>query len=162
MAALHSQQTGNGPAVKTITEADCTAAKLGSEIPVKAIGEPVSAITFSAPQWHAETANAPGYCSIEGSMAPVDKSATARPIRFGVALPATWLRRGAHLGGGGMNGSIPMLAGGAGRGRPTLLSQGFATYGSDSGHQMSFGMPGRGMGMPGAPGFAAANPAADQ
>ena len=163
IVALHSQQTGSGPAVKTITEADCTAAKLGSEIPVKAIGEPVSAVTLSAPQWHAETANAPGYCSIEGSMAPVDKSATARPIRFGVALPATWLRRGAQLGGGGMNGSIPMLAGGVGRGRPSLLSQGFATYGSDSGHQMSgFGMRGRGMGMPGAPGFGAPNPAADE
>ncbi|HUA61305.1 MAG TPA: tannase/feruloyl esterase family alpha/beta hydrolase [Verrucomicrobiae bacterium] len=163
MVALHSQQTGNGPAAKTITEADCTAAKLGSEIPVKAIGEPVSAVTLSAPQWHAETANAPGYCSIEGSMAPVDKSATARPIRFGVALPATWLSRGAQLGGGGMNGSIPTLAGGVGRGRPTLLSQGFATYGSDSGHQMSgFGLPGRRMGMPGAPGFGAPNPAADE
>jgi feruloyl esterase len=171
---LRSQQTGNalasGLAPKTITEADCTAAKLGSEIPVKAIGEPVSAVTLNAPQWRAATANAPGYCSIEGSMAPIDKSATARPIRFGVALPATWLRRGAQLGGGGMNGSIPMLAGGLGRGRPTLLSQGFATYGSDSGHQMSgFGMPGRGMvmpgrgmGVPGAPGFAAPNPAADQ
>ena len=163
IVALHSQQTGSGPAVKTITEADCTAAKLGSEIPVKAIGEPVSAVTLNAPQWHAETANAAGYCSIEGSMAPVDKSATARPIRFGVALPATWLRRGAQLGGGGMNGSIPMLAGGVGRGRPSLLSQGFATYGSDSGHQMSgFGMRGRGMGMPGAPGFGALNPAADE
>ena len=163
IVALHSQQTGSGPAVKTITEADCTAAKLGSEIPVKAIGEPVSAVTLNAPQWHAETANAAGYCSIEGSMAPVDKSATARPIRFGVALPATWLRRGAQLGGGGMNGSIPMLAGGVGRGRPSLLSQGFATYGSDSGHQMSgFGMRGRGMGMPGAPGFGAPNPAADE
>ncbi len=165
-AALHSQQTRNGPAsapaAKIITAADCTAAKLGSEIPIKAIGEPVSAVTLSAPQWHAETANAPGYCAIDGSMAPVDKGATARPIRFGVALPATWLRRGAQLGGGGMNGSIPMLAGGVGRGRPSLLSQGFATYGSDSGHQMSFGMPGRGMGMPGDPGLAAANPVADQ
>lgn len=164
IVALHSQQTGKSPAPasKTITEADCTAAKLGSEIPVQAIGEPVSAVTLSAPQWHAETGNAPGYCSIEGAMAPVDKSATARPIRFGAALPATWLRRGAQLGGGGMNGSVPMLAGGVGRGRPSLLSQGFATYGSDSGHQMSFGMPGRGMGMSGAPGLAAPNPAADQ
>lgn len=56
-----------------------------------------------------------------------------------------------------MDGSIPMLAGGVGRGRPSLLAQGFATYGSDSGHQMGgFGMRGgRGMAMPGAPGPAA-------
>ena len=147
MFALYSQQSGDrpasAPAPKTISEADCTAAKLGSEIPAGAIGLPVSAVTLNAPQWHAETANSPAYCSIEGSMAPVDKSVTARPIRFGVALPASWKSRGVQLGGGGMNGSIPMLTGGVGRGRPTLLQQGFATYGSDSGHQMGgFGMPG--------------------
>jgi len=176
---LYSQQAGNAPAPapapKTISEADCTAAKLGSEIPAGAIGEPVSAVTLNAPQWRAETANAPAYCSVEGSMAPVDKSSTARPIHFGVALPASWLRRGAQLGGGGMNGSIPMLTGGVGRGRPPLLAQGFATYGSDSGHQMGgFGMPGGGVRMPGAAGrggapgggmpagFGAPNPAADQ
>ena len=85
-------------------------------------------------------------------MAPADKSPTAKPIRFGVALPASWSGHGAQLGGGGMNGSIPMLTGGAGRGHPSLLAEGFATYGSDSGHQMSgFGMPGgMGMGMRGA------------
>jgi len=84
-ALLYSQQTGAAkPAVKTITEADCTAAKLGSEIPVGAIGLPVSAITLSAPQWHAEANGVPAYCSIEGSMAPVDKSPTAKPI------PSAW------------------------------------------------------------------------
>jgi hypothetical protein len=176
VSALHSQQAGNAPAspptAKTIAEADCTVARLGSEIPVDAIGEPVSGVTLNAPQWHSETANSPAYCGIEGSMAPVDKSSTARPIRFGVALPASWSRRGAQLGGGGMNGVIPMLTGGIGRGRPSLLAQGFATYGSDSGHQMGgFGMRGRGMGpgpqgaapragMPA--GFGALNPAADQ
>ncbi len=151
MFALYSQQAGSSsPASKTITEADCTAAKLGAEIPVSAMGLPVSAVTLEAPQWHAEAANAPAYCSIQGSMAPIDKSSTARPIRFGVALPATWRSRGAQLGGGGMNGSIPMLAGGVGRGRPSLLAQGFATYGSDSGHQMGGGMGmGMGRGMPG-------------
>jgi len=51
------------------------------------------------------------------------------------------------MGGGGMNGSIPMLLGGADMGPGASLVQlGFATYGSDSGHQMSFGMGfGRGM-----------------
>ncbi len=153
MFALYSRQANrpaSAPAEKTIAEADCTAAKLGSEIPVSAIGEPVSAVTLNAPQWHAATDRAPGYCSIDGSMAPVDKSATARPIRFGVALPATWKFRGAQLGGGGMNGTVPGLTGGVGRGGASLLAQGFATYGSDSGHQMGgFGMPGGGMGMPG-------------
>src|ERR1017187_10393279 len=151
---LHGRQAGAGagpdptPAARAITEADCTSAKLGSEIPASAIGEPVSAVTLNAPQWHAESNGTPAYCSVEGSLAPVDKNAP--PIRFGVALPASWWFRGAQLGGGGMNGTIPRLTGGVGRGGPTLLQQGFATYGSDSGHQMGgFGMPGGGMRMPG-------------
>ncbi len=37
---------------RTLTEADCTAAKLGDSIPVSAIGEPVSgAWTLNAPRW---------------------------------------------------------------------------------------------------------------
>jgi len=68
-------------------------------------------------------------------MAPLDRSATAKPIRFGVALPASWALRAAHLGGGGNNGTIPRLNGGIMRGGAPLLQQGFATYGSDSGHQ---------------------------
>ena len=38
---------------KMITESDCTAAKLGDSIPASAIGEPVSAVTLSAPRWNA-------------------------------------------------------------------------------------------------------------
>ena len=134
--------------VTLLTEADCTAAKLGSGIPVAAIGEPVSAATLDAPQWHAEAGGVGAYCSIEGSMAPVDKSPTARPIRFGVALPASWAFRAAHMGGGGNNGTIPRLTGGIMRGGAPLIQQGFATYGSDSGHQAGRppGFPGTGRG----------------
>ncbi len=129
---------------KVITDADCTAAKLGANIPAASIGEPVSAVNLSSPQWHPETNANPAYCSIEGSMAPVDKSASARPIRFGVVFPASWSHRAAQLGGGGMNGTIPNLTGGLGRSGGTFLQRGFATYGSDSGHQM--GGFGRGAG----------------
>jgi feruloyl esterase len=121
--------------VKEITEAECSAARLASAIPPGAVGEPVSAVTLNAPQWHAGTAGAPAYCSIDGSMAPVDKSPGARPIRFAVALPASWALRAAHMGGGGNNGTIPRLTGGIMRGGAPLVQQGFATYGSDSGHQ---------------------------
>ncbi len=163
--AVNGQQAGSAPAAgppafvaaKTMTESDCTAAKLGSSIPVNAIGEPVSAVTLDAPQWRAEANGVQAYCSIEGSMAPVSKAPNARPIRFGVALPAAWAGRGAQMGGGGMNGTIPRLAGGISRGGQALIQQGFATYGSDSGHQSGgFGPPpgvGRG-GREGAPGQA--------
>ena len=155
---VYSRQTsagseaGNSPsAAKVITEADCTSMKLGPEIPKNAIGEPVSAVTLNAPQWHAQANSAPAYCGIEGSMAPVDRSDTARPIRFGVALPASWGFRGAQMGGGGNNGTIPRLTGGVGRGGPSLLQQGFATYGSDSGHQSGGFAPPPGAARGGAP-----------
>jgi feruloyl esterase len=75
-------------------------------------------------------------------VAPVDTAATARPINFSVVLPATWSRRAAQLGGGGMNGFVPNLTGGGpGASGPSLLDRGFATYGSDSGHQAAFPGP---------------------
>ena len=36
---------------KTIAEADCVAAKLGTSIPASAIGEPVRDVTLAAPRW---------------------------------------------------------------------------------------------------------------
>jgi pimeloyl-ACP methyl ester carboxylesterase len=136
-AGAGAQASGNS---RTITESDCTAAKLGDSIAVSAIGEPVSGVTLSAPRWNPPGRNPAAWCSVNGSMAPVDHSATAKPINFQVAFPATWSGRAVQLGGGGMNGTIPMLAGGP-------LAQGYVTYGSDSGHQMSFGRgPARGEG----------------
>jgi feruloyl esterase len=97
---------------KMITEADCTAAKLGNSIPASVIGEPVGAVTLSEPRWTAAGAKGGGpYCTVNGAIAPVDTASTARPINFSVALPATWNGRSVQLGGGGMNGSIPGLAG---------------------------------------------------
>ena len=116
---------------KTLAETDCTAGRIGSDIPSSSIGEPVAGVTLSAPRWVAATGNAPAYCSVDGAMAPMDKSANGRPINFRVVLPASWSRRSVQSGGGGFNGSIPNLTGGEIGG---LLRQGFATYGSDSGH----------------------------
>ena len=133
---------------KVITQQDVTAEKVGDSIPVSAIGEPVSAVKLSAPQWSGANG---GYATIDGTMLPVDTN--SKPINFRVVLPAKWSRHAAQLGGGGMNGSIPALN------RNDLLSKGFATYGSDSGHQMG-GFGGMGMGMPmGAPGARPGGPA---
>ena len=137
---------------KTITEADCTAAKIGESIAASAIGEPVSAVTLSPPRWNAAAKGGGPYCSVNGAIAPVDKAPNAKPINFQVAFPSTWNGRSTQLGGGGMNGTIPGLAG-------AQLAQGYVTYGSDSGHQAAgFGGGARG-GFPGAgkggPGFGA-------
>jgi len=148
-------------AAKVIAAEDCTPARLGTEIPVAAIGEPVAGITLAPPRWVAAAGAAPAYCSIDGAMAPTDKSPNGRSINFRVVLPASWTRHAVQLGGGGMNGSIPnVTAGEAG----TLIQRGFATYGSDSGHQQAgFGPPRGGAGAPGAaaaPAAPAAPPAA--
>lgn len=120
-----------------ITEADCKATKLGSSIPVSAIGEPVSGVTLNAPVWSNAAESTPGYCSVNGSMAPVSGEANARPINFRVVLPASWSRRAAQMGGSGFNGFIPNLLAGTDQfSRTSLVQLGFATYGSDSGHQM--------------------------
>ncbi len=100
----------------------------------------MGAVTLAAPRWVAATDTLQARCEVDGSIEPVDRSATARPIRFRVWLPADWNGRAVQQGGGGMNGSIPDLSGGRypiGGRSPAQL--GFATFGSDSGHQMTPG-----------------------
>ena len=135
---------------KTITGAECTAERLAATIAPSAIAEPVRSVTLSAPSWVEATNGVPAHCRVNGSMAPIDTASTARPINFSVVLPASWSRRAAQLGGGGMNGIVPNLTGGGpGAQGPSLLDRGFATYGSDSGHQMAFGARGgAGRGVP--------------
>ena len=126
-----------GPA-RTITAADCVTSKLGDSIPTSSIGETVSGVSLAGPRWVAATDSVPAYCSIDGAMTPIERTSGNTPnINFRVLLPAEWSHRAIQLGGGGMNGTIPNLTGQFTiAGRP-LLSLGFATYGSDSGHQMA-------------------------
>ena len=131
---------------KVIVESDCVAAKLGTMVAASAIGEPVSGVTLSMPVWTAATPATAASCSVDGSMAPVDQSPTARPINFRVVLPASWSRRSVQLGGGGLNGFIPVAVPGRGRGGPggppasDWAAMGVALYGSDSGHQIGPGV----------------------
>src|SRR5262245_20787093 len=117
---------------KTISEIDCAVAAVGTSIPPSSIKEPVSAVTLNPPRWNAATEATPAHCVVDGAIAPVDQSGSAKPINFRVMLPASWMARAMQLGGGGMNGTIPNLLGGA---DGPLLRRGIATYGSDSGHQ---------------------------
>jgi len=80
---------------RIITEADCTAEKLGRSIPVSAIGEPVSNVTLITPEWTKSTDSTLGYCSVDGSMAPISEEVNAKPINFRVILPASWSHRAA-------------------------------------------------------------------
>lgn len=125
----HGQQLEAPPTI-VLNAATLTADKVGSSISPELIGEPISAVNLKPPQWK-DGPNG-GYGLVEGEIMPVDPN--GKPINFRVALPSAWSRRSAQLGGGGMNGMIPNLVG-------RELSEGYATYGSDSGHQ-GFGFPG--------------------
>jgi hypothetical protein len=144
--------SASGARSGSLAAADCTAERLGTSVAPSAIGEPVRSVTLSAPSWVEATGGVPAHCRVNGSMASIDTASTARPINFSVVLPASWSRHAAQLGGGGMNGIVPNLTGsGPGAQGSSLLDRGFATYGSDSGHQAAFGARG-GAGRGGAPG----------
>jgi hypothetical protein len=78
----------------------------------------------------------PDYCRIEGSILSIDPAAP--PINFVVAIPTVWNGSSWQMGGSGVNGFLPDVTG-AGvpptPGSSSLLSQGYAVLGSDSGHQ---------------------------
>jgi feruloyl esterase len=118
---------------RVITADDVTAEKVGSSVPASAIGEPVGGVTLSPPRWVEATGNSVAYALVDGAIAPKDPK--GRPINFRVLLPAQWSRRAIQVGGGGLNGFVPMLRGE----QPGSATATFARYGSDSGHQMGGG-----------------------
>jgi feruloyl esterase len=84
----------------------------------------------------------PEYCKVLGSIAPLDRSAP--PIRFQVNLPTNWNQGAVQFGGGGFNGVLITAAGLIPSARPDMpspLLRGYATFGTDSGHQNAQGVP---------------------
>lgn len=125
------QQPASPEVPRSIGPADCTLDRAGSAIAADLIGEPVSAVRVTAVRW-TDAAAGPGYCTVDGAIAPVDRAAP--DINFRVILPARWDGRAMQLGGGGINGVIPNLTGPI-DGGATGPARGVVTYGSDSGHQ---------------------------
>ena len=76
------------------------------------------------------------YCKVLGDINPVDSSAPK--IKFQVNLPVNWNHKAMMFGGGGYNGVIATGVGNVPAGpadKPAPLARGYATFGSDSGHQ---------------------------
>jgi pimeloyl-ACP methyl ester carboxylesterase len=76
------------------------------------------------------------YCKVVGAIAPVDPNAP--PINFEVNLPVEWNGKAVQYGGGGSNGTLVTGLGplrDARRDTPVPIARGFATWGTDSGHQ---------------------------
>jgi feruloyl esterase len=80
----------------------------------------------------------PTYCEVQGTIASLDPAAPA--ITFQLNLPVDWNGKAVQYGGGGFNGVLitgldplrddPVDA-------PLPLTRGYATFGTDSGHQAS-------------------------
>ncbi|MDT7835076.1 tannase/feruloyl esterase family alpha/beta hydrolase [Aquabacterium sp. OR-4] len=78
----------------------------------------------------------PAHCLVAGEIGPVDPAAP--PIRFQLALPDAWNGKALMFGGGGLNGTVPNVLGNVSAGpvdKPLPMARGYATFGSDSGHQ---------------------------
>jgi pimeloyl-ACP methyl ester carboxylesterase len=106
------------------------------------IGLPTSGATIASAQMQTVPADPgmPGatrdYCKVLGAIAPVDPNAP--PINFEVNLPAQWNGKALQYGGGGSNGTLITGVGplrDARRDTPVPIARGFATWGTDSGHQ---------------------------
>src|SRR3954452_22963901 len=84
----------------------------------------------------------PQFCRVLGHIEPTDPKAP--PIRFQLNLPLQWNGRSVQYGGGGFNGVVI-----SGLALPPAspfdiaspLAKGFATYGTDSGHEARPGEP---------------------
>lgn len=83
----------------------------------------------------------PAYCRMLGHIAPVDPSAPK--INFQLNLPAQWNRKALQFGGSGFNGVLVSGLGAAPQAPPDAplpISRGYATFGTDGGHQLAFGV----------------------
>jgi hypothetical protein len=80
----------------------------------------------------------PDYCRVLGTIAPVDPA--AQLVNFQINLPTAWNGKAVQYGGGGFNGTLvtgvaPLRD--AAPDDPLPLARGYATLGTDSGHQAS-------------------------
>src|SRR5712671_2213688 len=113
----------------------------GLKIPASEIRLPIGGATIASAQMATVPADPsnPGttrdYCNVVGGVEPMDPNAP--PVNFEVNLPADWNGKAVQYGGGGSNGVLitglaPLRD--AGRDTPVPVARGFATWGTDSGH----------------------------
>lgn len=129
----------SGPEAAWKTPAGACTALAGLVIRADQIGLPSAAARIDSAVVVAVAPSAspalPAYCRVVGTIAPRD--AGADPIRFQLNLPTRWNGKAVMIGGGGFNGSLvtglaPLRDAAPGQAHP--LAQGFATFGTDSGH----------------------------
>ncbi len=109
------------------------------QVAANKIGLPTSGATVTSIETPSAATGAQPPASVRAniSIAPVNSAAPA--IKMGLILPKEWNGKVVMLGGGGYNGVMPGLyaypASPASQGAYPLLTQGYAVFASDSGHQ---------------------------
>jgi feruloyl esterase len=129
---------GSDPAITcaALSQAGTGAIKIDSAMLVEA--EPLSIM----PGGREINPATPTFCRVLGHIDPSDPKAP--PIRFQLNLPLRWNGRAVQYGGGGFNGMLISGVGLPAAARfdlPSPLARGFATFGTDSGHQEKPGQP---------------------
>jgi hypothetical protein len=113
-------------------EARCAALATAS-VPAAAIGLPTRGAAISSAALVDDPANG-RFCKALGAIRPVDPAAP--DIHFQLNLPIDWNGKALQIGGGGYDGTLVNAE--AARfpdpDKPSPLKQGYATFGSDSGH----------------------------
>jgi pimeloyl-ACP methyl ester carboxylesterase len=108
---------------------------VGWKLAATAIGLPTRGASVETASLSA--ANDPNgkYCKVNGAIQSVD--ARAQPIRFQINLPGDWNEKAVHAGGGGYDGTLvdALRVSFAGERDERPVAAGYATFGSDSGHQ---------------------------
>ena len=127
----------NAAADAALTPLASCASMSGLKIAPAQIGLPTTGAELTSATLVAAAGQLPEYCKILGAIHPVDP--TAPDIQFGVDIPTSWNGKAWQLGGGGNDGTVPNLTVAPPNqsvpGEISQLGQGYATYGSDSGHQ---------------------------
>ena len=122
------------------SQASLTCAQLNATpVPASLIGLPTTGALVTSVEVVPATTAGTGvgeYCKVLGDINPVDPGAPK--IKFQLNLPASWNSKAMMFGGGGYNGTISTATGNIPAGptdKPVPLGRGYATFGSDSGHQ---------------------------
>lgn len=122
-----------------VAQASSCADMAGKTVPASAIGLPTggATVTSSRVVGATETGNTNGeYCLVLGKISPAATAAANTPdINFQLNLPANWNGKTVHMGGGGYNGTVVTGTAAVSFAPGSVpLAQGYATFGSDSGH----------------------------
>lgn len=132
----NDDDNNNTPIVAAVSCAELA----GRTIPAAQIGLPTGGATVTAATAvkSTDSGNTNGdYCKITGTIAPdATVAATGTPvINFQLNLPESWNGKSVHMGGGGYNGTVVTGTTAVSFAPGSVpLAQGYATFGSDSGH----------------------------